>query len=66
MKDNNKNNEFLFMTLCPVCSQQFQNTPDLILSRANPYQEIMEPCTYCNYRMGYDYIVKRMSREGER
>ena len=43
--------------LCSRCANQFYNSPKHFIKRANPFQTEKEPCTYCNYRYGYDFLI---------
>lgn len=43
--------------LCSRCANQFYNSPKHFIKRANPFQTVKEPCTYCNYRYGYDFLI---------
>ena len=55
-KYNNKNE--IHLSLCDACAQQFYNSPEHSIRRANMNQHIKETCTYCGYRTGFDFIVK--------
>lgn len=49
----------LIMSLCGVCADNFRNTGAYFLRRVDPGQAEKDTCTYCNRRMGYDYVVMR-------
>ena len=45
------------MCLCSRCASQFYNSPNYFIKRVDPFQTKKEPCTYCNYRYGYDFLI---------
>lgn len=47
------------LNLCKKCADNFRYAGDYILHRTNPNQEVMECCTYCNKRDGYEYFVMK-------
>ena len=49
--------ESLEICLCPKCLNAFWNTQKYIIRRKNPYQTVLDPCTYCGTGKGYDYFV---------
>ena len=52
-----KKTDWMELCLCFHCAQQFRNSPDHHIFRANPWQTEKERCNYCNTRWGYDFIV---------
>lgn len=49
--------ESTLLTLCPVCLEAFRDVRGIRVRRADPYQPVKEPCTYCQTRFGYDYYI---------
>lgn len=49
--------EKMVMCLCPTCASNFFATGGFILRRADPAQAEKDTCTYCNIRMGFDYVI---------
>ena len=49
--------------LCSRCASQFYNSPNHYIKRVDPYQTVKEPCTYCNYRYGYDFLIFELEKE---
>lgn len=49
--------------LCSRCASQFYNSPKHLIKRADPFQTVKEPCTYCNYRYGYDFLIYDLEKE---
>ena len=43
--------------LCPRCASQFYNSRQHFIKRADYYQINKEPCTYCNSRNGFDFLI---------
>jgi len=43
------------ITLCGVCRKDFKNGSTNKLRRTK--SEKRDSCTYCNFRMGYDYEI---------
>ena len=43
--------------LCSACANNFYGTGDYYLKRSNPYEVEKGICTYCNQRLGFDYMV---------
>ncbi len=48
----------ILLTLCGRCVQQFRNTGEHIVRRADFKQKTMDTCSYCGLRRGWDYLVK--------
>lgn len=63
-KYNNKNE--IHLSLCDACAQQFYNSPAHSIRRSNISQSVKETCTYCGYRKGFDFLVKRKDESNER
>lgn len=55
------NDESTLTTLCPTCLNAFRNTKGIRVRRADLYQVIKEPCTYCQTRYGFDYYIQPTS-----
>ena len=57
------------LCLCPTCARAFYNSPHHFIRRINPFQTVLEPCTFCSDRNGYDFLVfdlvVRTNREEE-
>ena len=47
----------LELCLCSRCYNYFYNTNAYKIRRKYSIQEHKETCTYCNHRMGFDYII---------
>ena len=63
LKEKNTETEELFLCLCPTCAQQFYDSPNHIIRRADPLQRDREYCDYCQVRRGYDFrIIRREMR----
>ena len=45
------------LCLCPSCASAFYNIPSYKIIRKNYHQNNKDTCTYCNCRLGYDYII---------
>ena len=43
--------------LCSTCANNFYGTGDYYLQRVNPYESQKGVCTYCNQRLGFEYMV---------
>jgi len=43
--------------LCSRCASQFYNSRQHFIKRADYYQINKEPCTYCNSRNGFDFLI---------
>lgn len=54
VKDSRRKME---MCLCPFCVRHFRDVPNQTVRRKDYQQEIKEVCTFCNIRMGYDYVI---------
>ena len=51
------NNGSLEMCLCKKCLDSFNQAGAYRIRRKSMHQKVFETCTYCKYRMGYDYII---------
>ena len=58
-RNKKKRSDVMLLTLCARCASQFYNSPDYIVRRANPNQQIKEPCCYCSCKNGWDYKIQR-------
>lgn len=59
MKD--KNNEEMELCLCPTCASTFYATSSFRIYRKDLYQVNREICTFCNVRLGYDFLISQKS-----
>jgi hypothetical protein len=57
-KRKEKDADRIEMCLCAACASSFYNTPGNRIKRKNPKQKSRDICNFCNYRYGYDYLVK--------
>ena len=51
--------EELFLCPCPTCAQQFYDSPEHTIRRADPFQLEKSDCDYCQVRRGYDFYITR-------
>jgi len=51
------------LCLCPTCAAQFYNSPEHIIRRVDPFQDLKDYCTYCQVRKGYDYYIRRVEKK---
>jgi mRNA interferase MazF len=58
-KERGKQDEML-LCLCTACARQFYNSPEHVIRRANPNQQIKDTCNYCSVRQGFDYLISQM------
>jgi mRNA interferase MazF len=61
-KKKKKRGDTMLLTLCHTCAQQFYNTNEYIVRRANPKQTVRDTCSYCGCRQGFDFTVKNKDR----
>lgn len=47
----------LEMCLCKRCLENFCCSGDYRIKRKDKEQMVLDTCTYCNYRTGYDYVI---------
>lgn len=52
-----KNVEEMELCLCPTCASAFYDIPSYKIKRKDPYQVNKELCTYCNSRLGFDFLI---------
>jgi len=45
------------MCLCPSCLDGFRSIPGMTVHRMDPFQKERDSCSYCNVRLGYDYVL---------
>jgi mRNA interferase MazF len=50
----------LLMTLCAACADGYFNCSEYKIRRADYKQQFKEPCTVCNVRTGFDFLVSRV------
>ena len=61
MKNPMSNNP-MYMCLCSVCLNNFENTGSYRIEKGE-YQETKGSCDYCNRRYGYDYIIYTIAKK---
>ena len=54
----------LTICLCRTCANNFYGTGAYYLKRTNPIEVEKGICTYCNRRMGFDYMLIERKRGG--
>lgn len=54
-----KTNKDMEICLCPSCASTFYDIPSYKIIRKDPYQVDKELCTYCNSRLGYDFLISK-------
>jgi len=47
----------MLLCLCHACAQQFYDSPDHKIKRADYEQVIKDECDFCQQRRGYSFIV---------
>ena len=47
----------MLLTLCSPCAQQFYDSPEHRIRRADYEEIILETCDYCVVRRGYTFII---------
>ena len=47
----------LEICLCARCVAPFYEAADHYVKRIDPYKTILEPCSICHNRNGYDYAI---------
>ena len=53
-----KNNvEEMELCLCSRCASAFYDIPSYKIMRKDPYQGNKDLCTYCNSRLGFDFLI---------
>ena len=53
-----KNNvEEMELCLCSRCASAFYDIPSYKIIRKDPYQIHKDLCTYCNSRLGFDFLI---------
>lgn len=51
------------LCLCSRCASQFYNSRHYFIKRADYDQTAKEPCTYCNIRTGYDFLIFDLAQD---
>jgi len=54
-----KPHDEILLTLCATCAQQFFDSPEHYIRRANYEQVIKDECDFCQQRRGYSFIIIR-------
>jgi mRNA interferase MazF len=49
----------MLLSLCPACAQQFYDSPEHFIKRADYTQTIKDECDFCQQRRGYSFIIIR-------
>ena len=52
-----KNRERMELCLCQKCASAFYAIPTNKVIRKDPYQTDRDLCTFCNSRLGYDFLI---------
>jgi len=52
----------MLLSLCHACAQQFYDSPEHRIRRADHTQVVLDECDYCTVRRGY--LFKITEREG--
>ena len=47
----------MLLCLCSACAQQFYDSPDHRIRRADYDQVIKDICNFCGTRYGFDFLV---------
>jgi len=47
----------MLLTLCHACAQQFYDSPEHKIRRADYNQVVLDECDYCTVRRGYNFII---------
>jgi hypothetical protein len=47
----------MLLCLCSTCAQQFYNSPEHRIRRADYEQSIKDLCDFCESRNGWDFLV---------
>jgi len=49
----------MLLCLCHACAQQFYNSPEHKIRRADYQEVIKQECDYCAVRRGFSFIITR-------
>lgn len=49
--------EEMELCLCQRCASAFYDIPSYKIMRKDPYQINKDLCTYCNSRLGFDFLI---------
>jgi len=52
-----KPQEEMLLSLCSACAQQFYDSPEHKIKRADYDQIIKEECDYCAVRRGFSFVI---------
>lgn len=59
MRTTDNLQEGMELCLCPSCASTFYDIPSYRIVRKNPYQIEKDVCTYCGFRLGYDFLISK-------
>ena len=51
--------EEMELCLCTVCASAFYSIPSYRIVRKDFDQKVKDVCTYCNCRLGYDFLISK-------
>lgn len=57
-----KRSNGLELCLCSTCASAFYAIPTNKVVRKDPYQACRDICTYCNSRLGYDFLIFKRAK----
>jgi len=52
----------MLLSLCHACAQQFYNSTEHKIMRADYNQVVLDKCDYCTVRRGYNFIITERNR----
>jgi hypothetical protein len=52
-----KPHDEMLLSLCSVCAQQFYDSPEHYIRRADYEQVEKDECDFCQQRRGYSFII---------
>ena len=61
MRENNHRPPYLELCLCHRCASIYFNDPAYWIEKAEPYQDVTEPCDLCKRNHGIDYNIWKSS-----
>lgn len=61
-----KHQETIELCLCGACARTYYNMRSRRIIRKDPYQVTKESCDCCLVRMGFDYLITRLSNVQKR
>jgi len=57
-----KPHDEMLLSLCSACAQQFYDSPEHYIRRADYEQVVLDECDYCTVRRGYNFIITERDR----